>query len=249
MLAARKALELGASGWELDVAMTGDGELVVLHDDTLERTSDVVVVYPLRNPWRVDAFTLEELRRLDFGSWFVRQDPFDQIAAGAVSSEEQAAMVGTPIPTLREALEFTREHDWWVNVEIKDASGTPADETIVERVLDLIEELKMGDLVLISSFNHNYLLQVKALQPKLAIGALVNDEVADPVKLMRDLDAQAFHPALKVVHPEQVQALRQEGYAVYVWTVNKEEDIRALIKMGASGIFTDFPQRWIGMAP
>jgi glycerophosphoryl diester phosphodiesterase len=245
ILAAQRALELGADGWELDVAMTADQELVVLHDNTLERTSDAAQVFPTRQPWVVETFTLDELRRLDFGSWFLSEDPFGQIAAGAVSPEAQASMVGTPIPTLREALEFTRHSHWWVNVEIKDASGTPADTVIVGRVVALIEELGMGDQVLISSFNHTYLRQVKALQPQLATGVLVNGYVADPLALVSDLEAQAYHPSLKAVLPEQVQTLRQQGYLVYVWTVNEESDLHTLAQAGVNGVFTDFPQRMI----
>lgn len=88
MLAARKAFEIGASGWELDVAMTSDHELVVIHDDTLERTSDAAQVFPDRDPWSVVDFSMAELRRLDFGAWFVRTDPFGQIAAGMISPAE-----------------------------------------------------------------------------------------------------------------------------------------------------------------
>jgi glycerophosphoryl diester phosphodiesterase len=242
MPAARKAHEVGASGWELDVAMTADGELVLLHDDTLERTSDATQVYKDRQPWRVENFTLAELQQLDFGSWFVREDPFKQVAAGAVTPEEQAAIQGTQIPTLQEALEYTRAHQWFVNVEIKDATGTPADATIVKAVVDLIRELGMNELVLVSSFNHAYLKQVKALQPSLATGALVDKYQPDPVTLVKELGAQAYHPSRKVINAEQIQALRQEGFAVYVWTVNDEDEMRELIAMGVSGIITDYPQ-------
>jgi glycerophosphoryl diester phosphodiesterase len=243
MPAARKAFALGASGWELDVAMTADGELVLLHDDTLERTSDAAQVLKDRQPWKVETFTLEELRQLDFGSWFVREDPFKQVAAGAVTPEEQAAIQGTQMPTLQEALEYTRAHQWFVNVEIKDATGTPVDDKIVKAVVELIRELGMNDLVLISSFHHDYLRQVKALQPSLAIGALVDRNVDDPVALVKDLGAQAYHPSKKVINAEQVQALRQAGFDVYVWTVNEEDEMRKFIEMGVSGIITDYPQK------
>jgi glycerophosphoryl diester phosphodiesterase len=243
MPAARKAFALGASGWELDVAMTADGELVLLHDDTLERTSDASQVLKDRQPWKVETFTLEELRQLDFGSWFVREDPFKQVAAGAVTLEEQAAIQGTQIPTLQEALEYTRAHQWFVNVEIKDAAGTPGDDTIVKAVVDLIRELGMNDLVLVSSFHHDYLRQVKVLQPSLATGALVDRNVDDPVALVKELNAQAYHPSKKVINAEQVQALRNEGIAVYVWTVNEEDEMRKFIEMRVSGIITDYPQR------
>ncbi len=151
MAAARKALEIGADWWELDVAMTKDGELVVLHDDTLDRTSNVATVFPDRRKTPVYEFTLAELRQLDFGSWFIEKDPFNQIAIGAVSQTELEKFKGEPIPTLREALVFTRDNHWKVNVEIKDASGFAADATIVQQTVALIDELGMSGQVLVSS--------------------------------------------------------------------------------------------------
>lgn len=242
LAAAAKALEVGADGWELDVAMSVDGELVVLHDDTLERTSNAATLFPERKPWSVYEFSLQELRQLDFGTWFVTTDPFGQARAGNISAAELEAFKGLPIPTLREALAFTRDNHWWVNIEIKDASGTPADAVIVGKVVALVEELELQEQVLISSFNFDYLRQVKALQPGLPTGALTSQAISDPVALLRELDAQAFHPSLKIVQAEQVQQLRQAGYGVNVWTVNEAADLRTLIDMGVTGVFTDFPQ-------
>lgn len=247
LAAARKALELGADGWELDVALSADGELVVLHDDTLERTSDAALVFPDRAPWRVETFTLAELRRLDFGSWFERRDPFGQIAAGAIEWRACEAFHGERIPTLHQALEFTRQHNWWVNVEIKDASGTPGDAMIVAATVALIGALGMREQVLISSFNHAYLRQVKALQPALLIGALVESPVDDPPGLLRALGAQAYHPDKDLIQPEQARALRQQGFEVNIWTVNEDSEMHAWLEAGVSGIITDFPQRLRGM--
>jgi glycerophosphoryl diester phosphodiesterase len=241
--AAKRALENRADGWELDVAMSVDGELVVLHDDTLERTSNVTQVFPDRSPWSVYDFTIEELKKLDLGSWFVESDPFDQISQGIISSENVDEYVGEPIPTLREALIFTKDNNWWVNIEIKDASGTAADAVIVSKVVALVEELEMQDQVLISSFNFEYLKQVKNLNKDLATGVLVNKIIQDPVALMKELDAQAFHPGMKVTFEKQVNLLLDEGYEVNVWTVNEESDMQKLIQMGVTGIITDFPQR------
>lgn len=241
--AGMKALENHADGWELDVAMSFDGELVVLHDDTLVRTSDVVEIFPGRQPWSVYDFSLDELQQLDFGSWFVESDPFDQIAQGEISPNDLEIYTGVRIPTLHEALVFTQSNHWWVNIEIKDASGTPADEIIVSEVVKLVEMLGMEDQVLISSFNWDYLRQVKALNPNLATGVLVKKLVMDPLSLMQELDAQAFHPGIKVTYAEQVKLLRESGYDVNVWTVNDVADLEQLLEMGVTGIITDFPQR------
>ena len=241
--AAEKALESRADGWELDVAMSKDGVLVVLHDDTLERTSNVVDIFPEREPWSVYDFSLDELQQLEFGSWFGESDPFDQIAQENLTPSDLERYQVIRIPTLQEALEFTQTNQWWVNVEIKDASGTPADAIIVSEVVKLVEMLGMEDQVLISSFNWDYLSQVKALNPKLATGVLANKLVMDPLALMEELDAQAFHPGIKVTYAEQVKLLRENGYDVNVWTVNEVADMEKLLEMGVTGIITDFPQR------
>jgi glycerophosphoryl diester phosphodiesterase len=243
LAAARKGLEIGADLWELDVAMTSDGELVVLHDDTLKRTSNVEAVFPSRKPWAVHTFTFAELRTLDFGSWFNQTDPFQQIAQGAVSPEDQASFVGEPIPTLREALEFTHEHQWRVNVEIKDLSGTPGDSVVVEKVVSLIDELGMSESVIISSFNHSYITRVKSANSQIYTGALIETPVADPVSLLQGTHAQALNPGLEIVDIQGIRTIRQAGFDVLVWTVNEEADMRLLIQAGVSGIFTDFPQR------
>ena len=242
LAAARLGLEIGADMWELDVAMTADGELVVLHDDTLERTSNARQVFPDRSPWLVHTFTLDELRQLDFGSWFNETDPFKQIASGAVTEEMQQRYVGEPIPTLREALTFTKENNWRVNVEIKDATGFPPDKDLPEKVVALIKALQMTDRVLISSFNHNYLTRVKAANPNLPLAALVESPPDDPIALVQGLGALGYNPGIKRLNPNDIPAIRQAGVEVYVWTVNDEATMRRLIDNNVSGIFTDFPQ-------
>ncbi len=242
LAAARKAYEAGADMWELDVAVTADGQLVVLHDDTLERTSNVKQVYPERRPWAVNDFTLDELHGLDFGSWFNQTDPFKQIQAGAVSEQDRQSYVGEKIPTLEEALTFTRDNHWRVNVEIKDATGTPGDAFVVQKTIDLIHTLGMTDSVIISSFNHAYLAQTRALDPEIKTAVLVEGRESDPVALLDQYGAQGFNPNVKNTSPQQVAGLVQAGKEVYVWTVNDPGDIRALAQAGVTGIITDFPQ-------
>ncbi|MFM8322417.1 MAG: glycerophosphodiester phosphodiesterase [Chloroflexota bacterium] len=238
----------GAELWELDVTRAAGGALVVIHDDTLERTSDAPLVYPDRAPWNVHDFTLDELRRLDFGSWFAERDPFGQIAAGAVSPALVESYRGARIPTLHEALLFTRAQRWQVNVEIKDQAGRPGADTIAAEVVQLVEQMAMVDRVLISSFNHAYLRQVRDRHPTLATAALVETPHPDPLGLLAQLNAQAYNPNLDTLDPAQVALLRQAGYAVNVWTANRSADLERLAALGVTGIFTDFPQRLARLA-
>ncbi len=242
LAAAAVGLALGADLWELDVAMSRDGELFVVHDDTLERTSNVEEVFPDRRPWSNHLFTLAEIKSLDFGTWFVEKDPFKQIAAGAVSEAEQQSHRGEKAPTLAEALRFTRDNDWRVNVELKDLSGAPGDATVVEKAVALIEELGMVDRVLISSFNHTYIERVKAANPQIVTAALVEQADPDPAALLKRLAAQAYNPKVGKIDPGAIGALRDQGFDVYIWTVNDEKTMQSLIDARVSGIFTDFPQ-------
>lgn len=243
LTAARKALECGAHMWELDVGVTRDGELVVVHDATLDRTTNVQEIYPSRSPWRTEDFTLEELRRLDFGSWFTREDPFGELSAGRVSVADGEGYLGEPVLTLQDALRFTAEHDWRVNVEIKDLKSSPREKGLVEKVVSLIEALHLTGQAIVSSFNLHYLARVRTVSPGMPVGVLTDDHHPRPLELLRSLRAQAYHPRLSTIALHEISGLREEGFHVMVWVVNDEKDMLDLIAAGASGIFTDYPQR------
>jgi glycerophosphoryl diester phosphodiesterase len=243
LAAAEKALAGGAEMWEVDVGLTADGQLILLHDDSLTRTSNVRELFPDRQPWLLRQFSLAEIRQLDFGSWYVETDPFGQIAAGQVTATDLAAYAGEAAPTLAEALAFTRANNWRINIEIKDLSGTAGHAHVVEKLVQLVEQMKMVDRTLVSSFNHHYLQQLKALNPHLATAVLVEEAVTEPQQLLRRLAAQAYHPPAAAIEPQLVAALRRAGYEVDVWTVDEVDAMRQLIEAGVSGIITDFPHR------
>jgi glycerophosphoryl diester phosphodiesterase len=240
--AAKKAYEIGADLWEMDVAMSADGELVVIHDDTLTRTSNAPILFGSRKPLKVQNFTLKELRLLDFGSWFNTTDPFKQIRAGNVTLEEMHSYVGLTIPTLEEALVFTRDNKWRINVEIKDLKDTRGDGVVVAKVVKMITDLNMIDRVLISSFQHRYISQVKDINPDIQTGALIEWLDLEPLKTLVKTRANAYHPGTRLINAKTIRQIREKGYDINVWTVNKEPSMRKLIKAGATGIITDFPQ-------
>jgi glycerophosphoryl diester phosphodiesterase len=153
LAAARKAVEIGADMWEFDISVTADGELILFHDDSLVRVSDAEAVFPDRAPWLSHTFTLSELKRLDLGTSFVESDPFGQIAALAVSRKEQTSLRGETIPTLREALHFTRDRSWQANIELKKLPDSLRDFPVTEKVISMIEELDLVDQVIVSSFH------------------------------------------------------------------------------------------------
>ena len=237
---ARKALQVGADMWELDVAVTADGILVLAHDDSLLRTSNARAVFPEREPWLLKDFTLEELRKLDFGSWF-------NATTRSASETGNPAAIGDytaePIPTLREALLFTREHGWQVDVEVKDLKGAPGESHVVEDTVALIQDLDMVGRVLLTSFQTRFLQRARQLAPELSMGILVFTPDPDPVGLVRRLQVQAYLPPASATPPLQVAELRASGLDVYPWTVNEEAAMREYIAAGATGILTDVPHR------
>ena len=223
------------------MSLTADNVPLLIHDATLDRTSNVREVYPGRRPWPVADFTWQEIQTLDFGSWFARSDPFGQVAAGRVSREELARLKGEPAPSLAQALAFSKEWGLLVNLEIKDLSGRPGPDPAA-LVAGLVAEMGMLDRVLLSSFNHAYLRTIASLQPSLALGALVRNQEKDPVGLVRELGATSYHPRDNHISQAQIRDLVRAGIAVIPWTVNRPSRAKALFMAGASGIITDFPQ-------
>jgi len=265
LAAARKALEIGADMWELDVGVTADGELIVIHDDSLSRTTNVDTIFPDRRPWHFTTFTLSEIKQLDTVATFIRKDPFEQIAAGVVSADDLTAIKDEPIPTLEEALRFTRDHSWRVNVEIKRIPPPMTSFPVADKVVALIEELGMVEQVLISSFFLHNLKRVKDLNPAINIGVLTWGQLSpsqrltygfdpvgeiprwqyfpgdDPIFFLAELGANTYHPSYNILNREQIKSLQDAGIVINIWTVNDPEHMKRLIEVGVNGIMTDFP--------
>ncbi len=114
---------------------------------------------------------------------------------------------------------------------------------MVEKTVSLLEETQATGRVIVSSFNHDYLRKAKQLKPDLNLGVLVNRRPSNPMELLSGLGAIAYHPKAGVTRRQEIASLRAEGFHVLVWTVNDEKKARSLIRSGASGLFTDYPQR------
>ena len=243
LAAARKALEVGAGLWETDVVVTGDGELILLHDDSLTRTTNVSDCFPDRAPWTVTTFTLDEIRSLDAGSWFARTDPFGQIAAGLVTREALSAYRNVKIPTLGEALRFTKDASFCVNLELKRLPSPMKNFPLVERVLAMIDDAGIEhERVIVSSFNHEWLREVQAREPSLAIQALAGCSETDILD-WENLEFKTYNVLSTLIDEKQVIALTEKGISVNPFTVNEEAEMLKFAEAGAAGIITDFPQR------
>lgn len=242
---------------ELDVHLSRDGVPVIIHDDTLERTTNAVDLFPDRKPWRVVDFTFAELQKLDAGSWYVKKDPFGRIAAGEIPQADVSLFSSgkVRIPTLLSVLSLVRVYGGKVNIEIKNFPiYYPG---LIEKVLEDVRRTKLEDRVIISSFDHECLAVAKKLAPEILRGALV-DQPLFPLKeyLVDQLGAFSFNAGADVLGRDSVEyartgRLREDlfkqakdaGLQVYVWTVDDPQLMKTFIDAGISGIFTNFPNR------
>lgn len=209
----RLARDMGADGVELDVQFTKDRQLVVIHDETIDRVSD--------GTGYVADYTLEELRKLRFN----RTHPEYE---------------GCVIPTLREVLELLRPAGMTVNIELK--TGINFYDGIEKQVLKLVEELGMGEQVIYSSFNHASVIRMKRLCPEARVGLLYSDGIWQPAEYASRLGAEALHPSLNnMQYPQLMEQSRENGVKVHVWTVNGREELKRIAEMGVDAIITNFP--------
>lgn len=213
MLAFKKAIEAGADGIELDVQLTKDGEIVIIHDETIDRTTD--------GKGLVADYTYEELCRFDASFIYRGQIGFNKI------------------PTLREYLEFVKDKNIITNIELK--TGIFEYLGIEEKVWELIQEYKVEDKVIISSFNHYSVLHMKKLAPDLKYGLLSESWLINAGKYTHDLGIQCYHPIHYNLTSEIINEIKKYGIEINTYTVNKEKDIRYLIEKGIDIIIGNFP--------
>lgn len=215
MAAFRHAMEFGADGLELDVHLSRDGHVVVCHDDRLERTTN--------GSGFIVEHDLDQLKSLDAGAWF---------------SPEYA---GERIPTLKELFEEIVSSTWrgLVNVELK--YGFLPYPGLEQAVVDLVREFDLVDQVLVSSFKHSALVELKQIEGKIKTAPLYNSGIDDPVRYAQSIGSQALHPIHTEARPEIIKEARQAGITVNAWTIDDPDIARRLAEVGVDGIITNRP--------
>jgi glycerophosphoryl diester phosphodiesterase len=226
LAAIRLAIRHDADVVENDIQRTRDGELVIIHDTTLDRTTDVEQVFPARAPWNVGDFTLEEIKRLDAGSWFAPR------------------FAGQEVPTLEE----------WVNAVGGQAGmllepKSPALYPGIERDLD--KELRSlpafnralrADRVVVQCFDHVWLRQYEDLAPDVPVGLLYGTDPTEAEVTAASTWAQQVNPALGAIEEDTVERIHAHGLETHVWTVNAGQDMYRAMEWGVDGIITNYPQ-------
>jgi len=247
LTAARKAYAIGAHVWETDVAVTADDQMVLMHDDAMMRTTNVKERFPDRVPAAFSTYSLAEIRTLDAGSWFERDDPFGQIVDGAVSPRELAQYAGEKVPTLQEAFILTLELDWFLNLELKAQPAPKDDFDVVNAVLELADEVGIGsDHLLFSSAQLAWLKTLKQRRPEFEIQAILGLFPEDPMDFS-DAFFDTFNPRHTRLSIDQFKQQIGRGIKLNPFTINDNELIASLMELGVEGLITDFPQRVPGL--
>ena len=154
LIAGQVASDWGAVGWEVDVSISYDGILFLCHDDTAERTTNIAEIFPERIQDDVTMFNMSDLRQLDAGSWFVKEDPYKTIQQGHISQMEAETYTGEKIPTLAEVLNLTRDLDLFIDIDAEGpAEGHPYREQYWDILLNQLAESNLGSKIMINSDN------------------------------------------------------------------------------------------------
>jgi len=222
---------------ELDIQPSEDGTLMILHDETMERTTDVERHTSRPRPHRIDEHDAAWLRRVDAGGWFARRDPFGTRAAGLMPPEAEGF---APIPTLPDAVALCHKYRMPLNVEIKDSPRADT-ERLLRDLLEAIAPLRTeGVPLLVSSFNHRYLAALKTLDPDLELAA--NVEYTHPPDLtnyLKELGVIGYHVDAPLIGSTPVAELASLGITCGAFTLNDPAQQTACFDRGFRTVFAD----------
>lgn len=216
------AHDFGCRAVEFDVVLSADGEPFLFHDETLNRTTNAAGAVGLASS--------KYLKTLDAGSWFSKK------------------FHDTRIPTLRETLNWLLARQMTANVEIKPTLGTT--EATVKAVLSDLNDIwpKHTPLPLVSSFDVHALHLCREQHATLPLAFLLKRWQPDEIKMAETLGCVAINISRTAINPSRVQALKQKGFMVYVYTVNHQSLISMYSSWGVDGVFSDYP-RWVWKQP
>ncbi|WP_077621653.1 glycerophosphodiester phosphodiesterase [Sediminibacillus massiliensis] len=211
----QSAFEMGAEGIETDVQLTRDHIPVLIHDEKVNRTSSGIGF--------VKDYTYEQLRKLDFGSWF------------------SPKYTGTTILSLEEFLAWSSRKKLQLNIELKN--NVIDYPELEKRVYDLLIKYKVAGRTTISSFNPASIERIKHIDRKLATALLTSQSKKGLVEYARELGANALHIKYRLLSEKLVAKCQEKDMAVRVYTVNKTAHMRKCFLLKSDAIFTDVPDR------
>ena len=210
------AIESGLKWIEIDIQPTKDGQLVVIHDHTIDRCSN--------GSGRVDSFTLAELQQFDFGAWY--HDDF----------------VGEPILTFSELLNLAKYYDLSLNIEVKlDTDCAVSVVRTMQKQLEIanIDKHKL----LLSSFSAAVIRQLALQCPEYRLGVIGNKLTEQYLQLLREFKVFSCHLNYQYITADDIETLKREGYQIWCFTVNQVGQFPLLGEVDA--IFSDFPLKFM----
>ena len=214
-----EAEKAGAEGLELDIQMTRDGELVVIHDEKVDRTTG--------GKGFVKDFTASQLRELD---------------AGYLSKETSAK---EPIPFLQEVFEWMSGNSILCNVELK--TGMFFYPGIEEKLITMIQSYRLEKRIALSSFNHYTLVNIIKMDPELETAPLLAEGLYMPWVYAKSIKAKGFHPHYRAARDEIIHESLSQGIAVRPYTVNKASELERLLRAECTAVITDDPVKALGI--
>ncbi len=215
MTAFLEAKNAGADGIEMDVRFTKDQELVVIHDETVDRTTD--------GKGKVSEYNLTELKKLNAGARYPNYDKHETIL------------------TLKEYLDWASQTNLILNIELKYSEDTYTNYEA--DVLALLNNYDLGERLIISSFNPTGLQKIAKLAAHIKLGLLYSKKIKKPDLYIKKLGIGAIHPSKKITNQKLIKRAKNNEIPIRVYTINTEKEINKYLKMDCTAIITDFPDR------
>ncbi|MGY5387856.1 glycerophosphodiester phosphodiesterase [Bacillus spizizenii] len=221
MLAFEKGIEAGADGIELDVQLTKDGRIVVIHDERLDRTTSL--------------------------KGFVKDTAYNVIKTANAAAGYDQTYRDIKVPLLEDVLLWADKKDFLINIELKNS--VIRYEGMEEKVLEAVKRFNIEERIILSTFNHESLALCARLAPHIERAALTSDVLYQADQYITSIPASGYHPKLNSpgTADEVLKKMRNSSIKVRPYTVNRPEDMKRLFKAGADGIFTDFPAKALAL--
>lgn len=213
MLAFIEAEKVKSDGIELDIQMTKDNEIVIIHDEKVDRTTD--------GYGYVKDYTLKDIRTLNAAKKF----PY---------------LTKQPIPSLVEFLDWMKDTKIICNIELKN--NKISYEGMLEKTIHLIRYYGLEDRIIFSSFNHYSLVKSYRVAPEIETAPLLSDGIYQPWIYANAICSKGFHPNYRRINKQMIQDSQSNHIKVRAYTVNRPKSISELLHIGISGIITDEPQ-------
>lgn len=233
-IAVELGVQSGADFVEIDVQMSADGEVVLMHDATLTRTTNAPLRFPLKAPWNTGDFLAAELYSLDAGTWFgYSRDPLN------------FAFAGEPVPSLVEILELLTDRAGLL-LEVKSPGLYPGIEEAIARDLEVTGWVRDGvatQALIVQSFDWESMRTYANLHPQVPVGLLGNPPQDEATWTDVAGYADWINPGHTNLSPDVVADIHRRGFRTSPYTINDAPRMRELLDMGVDGVITDQPAR------